>query len=195
MRLVKKKKERTPEQIRMRFKGSLILLGVMLAVILVYRVTTPKPGPTQDEIIQTKMDALLGEDFAQMLDSMGLTLVSSRPATPVKDILTPTYEIENQIQTKEMELSMSGIMKEITQEDYMRMKTEIDKLKRERDSIIDNLPVRMSRVLFLQDATGKRYTAVQNTDTLFTESVVSTPMEMEPIEDMNENFKEIINEE
>lgn len=195
MRLVKKKKERTPEQIRMRFKGSLILLGVMLAVNLVYRVTTPKPGPTQDEIIQTKMDALLGDEFSQMLDSLGLTLVSTRPATPVKDILTPTYEIENRIQTKEMELSMSGIMKEITQEDYMRMKTEIDRLKRERDSIIDNLPVRMSRVLFLQDATGKKYTAVQNTDTLFTESVVSTPMEMEPVEDMNENFKEIINEE
>ncbi len=195
MRLVKKKKERTPEQIRMRFKGSLILLGVMLAVILVYRVATPKPGPTQDEIIQTKMDTLLGEDFTQMLDSLGLTLVSSRPATQVKDILTSTFEIESQIQTKEMELSMSGIMKEITQEDYMRMKTGIDRLKRERDSIIDNLPVRMSRVLFLQDATGKRYTAVQNTDTLFTESVVSTPMEMEPVEDMNENFKEIINEE
>lgn len=195
MRLVKKKKERTPEQIRMRFKGSLILLGVMLAIILVYRVTTPKPGPTQDEIIQTKMDTLLGEDFNKMLDSLGLKLVSSRPATPVKDILTPTFEIENQIQTKEMELSMSGIMKELTQEDYMRMKTKIDRLKRERDSIIDNLPVRMSRVLFLQDATGKKYTAVQNTDTLFTESVVSTPMEMEPDEDMNENFKEIINEE
>lgn len=195
MRLVKKKKERTPEQIRMRFKGSLILLGVMLAVILVYRVTTPKPGPTRDEIIQTKMDALLGNKFDQMLDSLGLTLVSSRPATQVKDILTPTYEIENQIQAKEMELSMSGIMKEITQKDYMRMKTEIDRLKSERDSIIDNLPVRMSRVLFLQDATGKKYTAVQNTDTLFTESVVSTPMEMKPVEDMNENFKEILNEE
>ena len=195
MRIVKKRKVRTPEQVSRRFKGALILLGVMLAVILVYRVTTPKSGPTQDEIIQTKMDALLGEDFHKMLDSLKLTLVSCRPATQVKDILTPTFEIENQIQTKEMELSMSGIMKEIKQEEYMRMKTEIDRLKRERDSIIDNLPVRMSRVLFLQDAIGKKYTAVQNTDTLFTESVVSTPMEMEPVEDMNENFKEILNEE
>ena len=42
---------------------------------------------------------------------------------------------------------------------------------------------------------GKKYTAVQNTDTLYTESVVSAPVEMEPAEDIENEYKEILIEE
>lgn len=194
MRIIRKRKERTPEQVSRRFKGALILLGTMMAVILLYRIATPKTEPTREQVIEKKMDALLGEDLKRLSDSLGLRLVLSRPPRPFKDYLTPTFDIENRIQEKEMQLSMSGILKEITQDDFLKMQGEIDRLKAERDSIVESLPVRMSRVLILEDAKGKKYTAVQNTDTLYTESVVSAPVEMEPAEDIENEYKEILTE-
>ena len=186
MRIIRKRKERTPEQVSRRFKGALILLGTMMAVILVYRIATPKAEPTREQVIEKKMDALLGEDLKRLGDSLGLRLVLSRPPRPF-NIPAGVYD--------GMQLSMSGILKEITQDEFLKMQGEIDRLKAERDSIVESLPVRMSRVLILEDAEGKKYTAVQNTDTLYTESVVSAPVEMEPAEDIENEYKEILIEE
>lgn len=175
----KKKKERTPEQIRRRFHMAVGLIIVMLVFIMFAKVKTRHDEPPKDEteaFMDSKIDSLAaGIIPGAKVERTGRVILSENSTTETRELEAERIYLE-----AKLELKRSGVGLAIAKESEAELETRIAEIDRKLAAARRTAGRRLARGVIITSRDTVTISATQAADTALTRSWIENYNRINP---------------
>lgn len=175
----KKKKERTPEQIRRRFHMAVGLIIVMLVFIMFAKVKTRHDEPPKDEteaFMDSKIDSLAaGIIPGAKIERTGRVILSENSTTETRELEAERIYLE-----AKLELKRSGVGLAIAKESEAELETRIAEIDRKLAAARRTAGRRLARGVIITSGDTVTISATQAADTALTRSWIENHNRINP---------------
>lgn len=175
----KKKKERTPEQIRRRFHMAVGLIIVMLVFIMFAKVKTRHDEPPKDEteaFMDSKIDSLAaGIIPGAKVERAGRVILSENSTAETRELEAERIYLE-----AKLELKRSGVGLAIAKESEAELETRIAEIEGKLAAARRTAGRRLARGVIITSGDTVTISATQAADTALTRSWIENYNRINP---------------
>ena len=175
----KKKKERTPEQIRRRFHMAVGLIIVMLVFIMYAKVKTRHDEPPKDEteaFMDSKIDSLAaGIIPGAKVERTGRVILSENSTAETRELEAERIYLE-----AKLELKRSGVGLAIAKESEAELETRIAEIDRKLAAARRTAGRRLARGVIITSGDTVTISATQAADTALSRSWIENYNRINP---------------